>query len=140
MSVFSAHVSYRVPYADSDQMGVVYYANYLVYFERVRNELLRQAGFPYVELEARGFALPVLEAHVKYRTAARYDDLLDIVGWVGWIKPVRLQVNCEVRRGETVIADGYTVHAFVAKESLKPQRIPDDIVAVFGGKPDDGRG
>jgi len=60
----TAQVLYRVPYADTDRLGVVYYANYLVYFERGRGQLMRDAGLPYGELERRGFALPVIEAHV----------------------------------------------------------------------------
>ena len=133
-----AHVSYRVPYTDSDQMGVVYYANYLVYFERARNDLLRKTGFPYADLEQRGYALPVLEAHVNYRSAARYDDVLDIIGWIGWVRPVRLQVNCRVCRGDTTIAEGHTIHAFVARETLRPTRMPKDLAEAFGGAAAEG--
>ena len=57
---FTVHVPYRVPYADTDRMGVVYYGNYLVYFERARNELLRALDLTYREIEERGFGLPVL--------------------------------------------------------------------------------
>ncbi len=131
MSPVQVHVRYRVPYADTDQMRLVYYANYLVYFEMARNELLRAAGFPYREVEARGYALPVLEAHVRYHAAAHYDDELDIRGWLGWLKPVRLCVECAVYCGETLLAQGHTVHAFVDIARLKPVRMPDDLAAVF---------
>jgi len=126
-AALQAHVRYRVPYADTDQMRVVYYGNYLVYFEMARNELLRQAGIPYREIEDRGLALPVLEAHVQYHAAARYDDELDIRGWIGWLKPVRVRVDCAVRCGEVLLAQGYTVHAMVALETLRPTRMPEDI-------------
>ena len=71
-------IPYRVPYADTDQMGIVYYANYFVYFERLRNELLRATGVPYRVWEERGLRLPVVEAHAAYIAPARYDDLLEI--------------------------------------------------------------
>lgn len=134
MSAVRAHVHYRVPYADTDQMRVVYYANYLVYFEMARNELLRIIGLPYREIEDRGYAFPVLEAHVDYRNAARYDDELDICGWVGWVKPVRIRVDCAVSCGRTVLAEGYTVHAFVDLATLKPARMPADIAACLRGE------
>jgi acyl-CoA thioester hydrolase len=129
MSGVKARVHYRVPYADTDQMRVVYYGNYLVYFEMARNALLRDLGLPYAEIEARGFALPVLEAHIAYRSAARYDDELEFTGWVGWVKPVRLRVDCAVHRGSTLLAEGYTVHACVDLATLKPVRLPQELVA-----------
>lgn len=131
MSATRVTVPYRVPYADTDQMGVVYYGNYLAYFERARNELLRAVGIPYVEIEARGFALPVAEAHVMYRAAATYDDLLDIQGWIGWVKAARLRVDCAVYCGDALLAEGYTVHAFVDRQRLRPVRVPADLAAVF---------
>ena len=71
-------LKYRVPYADTDQMGVVYYANYFEYFERFRNEILRDAGYTYLELEKEGIAMPVIEAVCHYKASAKYDDLLEI--------------------------------------------------------------
>ena len=71
-------VEYRVPYADTDQMGVVYYGNYLTFFERARNELMRAAGYTYQRCEAEGFLLPVIHAEVDYRSPAKYDDMLEI--------------------------------------------------------------
>ncbi len=124
-------LTYRVPYADTDQMGVVYYANYLVFFERARTELLRHAGLPYSELESMGYAMPVLEAAVSYRNAAFYDDLLDVRGEIAWVKPVRLRVDCEVWRDDTLLARGHTVHAFVDGTTLKPTRMPADIARVL---------
>ena len=88
-------ISYRVPYADTDQMGVVYYANYLEYFERSRTELLRSAGLPYSELERLGLFLPVSEAHCRYLAPAHYDDLLTLRSWVAEVKGVRLRIESE---------------------------------------------
>ena len=70
----------RVRYAETDQMGIVYYANYLVWFEVGRTDLLRLTGWSYREMEADGFALPVVEAHCDYRQSAKYDDELETVG------------------------------------------------------------
>ena len=122
---------YRVPYADTDQMGVVYYGNYLVYFERARNELLRDLGLCYSEIERRGFGLPVLSAHVDYKAAARYDDLLEIRGWLGDLRAIRLRVDCAVYRGDTLLAIGHTVHALVDRTTLRPVKMPADMTSVF---------
>ena len=133
MSVHKAHIVYRVPYADTDQMGVVYYANYLIYFEILRSQLLRDLGLPYGELERRGFALPVIEAHVNYRASARYDDELDVYGWLGAIKGVRVRVDCEVRCRAALLATGHTLHAFVERSSLKPTRVIPELAACAPG-------
>jgi acyl-CoA thioester hydrolase len=119
-----ASIDYRVPYADTDQMGVVYYANFFVYFERVRNEMLRAVGYTYKQMEAEGLRLPVLEAHCDYRQPARYDDLLTIEGVFEVVSPARLRVNCVVRCGDQVLATGHTVHACVSAERNKPVRLP----------------
>jgi len=104
-------MQYRVPYADTDQMGVVYYANYLVYFERSRTELLRDANLPYSKLEQDGVFLPVSEAYCKYLASARYDDLLTFKTKVEEVKGVRIKMSTEVLRGEAVLARGYVVLA-----------------------------
>jgi len=118
-------ISYRVPYADTDQMRVVYYANFLVYFERVRNEILRDRGFPYTEMEAQGLILPVMEAHCQYRIPAKYDDLLEIRGWPEVIGRTRVKCHAEVLRGTEVLASGYTIHACLNAESGRPTRLPE---------------
>ncbi len=132
-------IQYRVPYADTDQMQVVYYGNYLTYFERSRNELLREMGFSYKELEALGYALPVKEAHVNYLAPATYDDLLEITGWCESFKGVRLKICCEVRRGGLLLADGYTVHANCDIKTMRPVRPPQamrDVVITDAQGPD----
>ncbi len=124
---------YRVPYADTDQMGVVYYGNYLTLFERARNELMREMGYTYKECEAEGFALPVVHAEVDYKSPARYDDLLEISAWVDEIKGVRCRIACEVRRqGEMqLLAKGHTVHVFVDVKTLRPIPPPAKAMAIF---------
>lgn len=125
-------LSYRVPYADTDQMKVVYYANYLAYFERARNELLRACRTTYRELEASGFGLPVSEAHVRYVTPATYDDLLEITAWCEGFKGVRLTIRCEVRRDGVLLAEGHTVHALVDLNTLRPTRPSAGLKQALG--------
>ncbi len=118
---------YRVPYADTDQMGVVYYANYLTYFERCRNELLRAAGRTYREFEAEGLGLPVVEAHVDYRAPARYDDLLELVGTVASAQGCRVRIDCAVLLDGRILARGYTVHCCLDLRTRKPVRVPAEL-------------
>ena len=124
-----SRITYRVPYADTDQMGVVYYANYLVYFERLRNQLMDDLGLPYAELERLGYALPVVEAHVRYVEPARYDDRLEVRGRLAWIRRVRLCVECTILRDDVLLADGYTIHACLdLNRGRRPTRIPAVLV------------
>lgn len=130
MPTITASIPYRVPYADTDQMGFVYYGNYLTYFERVRNELMRGTPLSYAEMEARGLGLPVLEAHVDYRSAAHYDDELTIVGRIAEIGRLRIRVECEVLRGDELLASGHTVHACIDLHTHRPTRLPPEIQAL----------
>ena len=113
-------------------MGVVYYANYFVWFEVARADLLRGLGWSYREMEQAGVALPVIEAECRYHRGARYDDELDIRAEGRMLSPVRMEFLYEVsRRGDTgVAASGRTVHAAVAPDG-RPCRLPDRIREVF---------
>ena len=126
-------MEYRVPYADTDQMGVVYYGNYLTIFERARNELMRESGFTYKACEEAGFMLPVTHAEVDYRSPAKYDDLLEVTAYVQAQKGVRLEIACEVRRKgeERVLVSGFTRHAFVSTETFRPCPPPARFVEMM---------
>ena len=126
-------MEYRVPYADTDQMGVVYYANYLAIFERARNELMRAAGYPYRRCEEEGWMLPVIHAEVDYKSPARYDDLLEVKAWVSEMRGVRVVISCEVRRkGESeLLVSGFTRHCFVSTKTFRPSPPPAELVAQF---------
>jgi acyl-CoA thioester hydrolase len=91
-------VELRVNYSETDQMGVVYHANYLVWLDRARTEHLRDCGMSYRELEALGFFLTVVEARVRYRRPARYDDLLRVRCWVRERNPRRVIFGYAVER------------------------------------------
>jgi len=114
-------------------MGVVYYANYFVWFEVGRTELLRSLGWSYREMEADGVGLPVIEAHCDYRQPARYDDELEIRTKGELISAVRVAFEYEVvRRCDDVItAIGRTVHAAV-NNGGKPCRLPERVRALLG--------
>jgi acyl-CoA thioester hydrolase len=122
----------RVRYAETDKMGVVYYANYLVWFEVARAELLRSLGWSYREMEREGVALPVIESHCEYHSPARYDDEIEVRTMGRMLSPVRLEFHYEVVRREdaTLSASGRTVHAAVNMEG-RPCRLPARIREVF---------
>lgn len=113
-------------------MGVVYYANYLVWFEVGRTDWLRHSGWSYREMEGDGFALPVLEAHCEYRQSARYDDELDIETAGELMSPVRVRFNYRVVRAAdaALLANGHTVHASLDPHG-KPRRLPDRVRQFF---------
>jgi acyl-CoA thioester hydrolase len=117
----------RVRYAETDRMGVVYYANYLVWFEVGRTDWLRQTGESYRDMErTHGVTLPVIEAHCEYRQPARYDDELEIRTRATLLSPVRIRFDYEVVRGDDVLAAGHTVHAALDTEG-KPRRLPTHV-------------
>lgn len=127
-NIHKTRLMYRVPYADTDKMGVVYYANYLVYFERVRNEMLREINYNYKEMEKQGLMLPVVEVYCRYRKPAVYDDFLEISAWFGGGRGSRVTVNCEVRRDDALLVSGHTIHACLSTETGKPVRLPKEIL------------
>ena len=122
---------YRVCYADTDQMGVVYYANYFMLFERARTELLRLNGLSYKEIEEQGFMLPVLDAHAKYHRPARYDDLLDVTARVVEFDGLKLKTACEVKRDGVLLVDGDVTLVFLNAQTGRPSRPPENIRKIF---------
>jgi acyl-CoA thioester hydrolase len=124
--------SVRVRYAETDKMGVVYYANYFVWFEVARADLLRSHGWSYREMELEGVSLPVIEAQCLYHRGARYDDELEVKTEGRMVSAVRMEFVYEVaRRGETTLsASGRTVHAAVGANG-RPCRLPERIRSVF---------
>ena len=105
-------------------MGVAYHANFLVWFEVGRTDLIRTLVCPYSEMESRGFYLPVLEARCQYFIPVGYDSELDLYSWLDPVTGARIRINYEVYHEETLAAQGTTTHTFVDK-SRKPVRPPD---------------
>ncbi len=130
----------RVRYAETDQMGVAHHASYLVWFEAGRTEFIRDRGRSYAQLEADGWLLVVVEAHCRYRQAARYDEVLTVRTRLRSLGPATLSFGYELVRTADgqVLADGYTVHAAVDRAG-RVRRIPAKIRALLG-PPADGAG
>ena len=122
----------RVRYAETDRMGVVYYANYLVWFEVGRTEWLRETGWSYREMELDGVSLPVIEARCEYRQPARYDDEIEIGTRATLLTPVRIRFDYEVirSRDQVLAAVGHTVHAALDPGG-RPCRLPDRVRALL---------
>ena len=105
----------RVLYRDTDQMGVAYYANYFVWFEQGRTELMRHFGISYNEIEKRGIMLPVSTCSCKYHSSARYDDIIRIETHIQNLSPVSITFSYEIFRDDTnqLLATGQTKHPFL---------------------------
>jgi acyl-CoA thioester hydrolase len=121
-----------VRYAETDKMGIVYYAHYLVWFEIGRTDWLRETGWTYRAMEEEGVGLPVIEAHCQYQSGARYDDELEIRTTARQVSAVRLAFDYDiVRRGDgQPVASGYTIHAAVDR-SGRPIRLPAQVRALL---------
>lgn len=122
----------RVRYAETDKMGVVYYANYFVWFEVGRTDWLRHSGWSYLEMERDGYVLPVIEAHCDYRQSALYDDELDIETDGTLLSPVRIRFNYRVVRAADarLLAEGHTIHASLDATG-RPKRLPGRVHDLF---------
>ncbi len=120
----------RVRYADTDQMHFVYNGKYLEYFEVGRTEMLRDIGLPYDVIEKEGFLLPVLEANVKYKLPAFYDDILIIKSLLKKFPDLKVHIDYEIMRKDStdLVAEGFTVHAFMNKQTKKVTRPPEIFV------------
>jgi acyl-CoA thioester hydrolase len=112
-----------VRYAETDMMGVVYHGNYLPWFEIGRTTLLKEFGVPYRQLEADGFFLPVLEVQAKYHRPAVYDDTVTVITTLREKPGVRITLEYEIRRDDTLLVTGKTIHAFIDRQG-RPARPP----------------
>jgi acyl-CoA thioester hydrolase len=124
-------IELRVIYGDTDQMGVVYYANYLRYFEAGRNEFIRAKGLTYKDFEASyRLQLPVAEAGVSYRSPARYDDLVTLETSLVEARRASARFGYRLLRGDELLATGFTVHACIDLHG-RLQRLPKALVDVL---------
>jgi len=125
-------ITYRVIYGDTDQMGVVYYANYLRWFESGRGELLRASGIPYATIEQRGMHFPVAEVSCRYFRPARYDDLIIIETRINSVSRASLTFTYRImRQAEAgLLASGSTKHACVDDQG-RIMRIQKDLMRAL---------
>src|SRR5437763_9761209 len=112
----TGEIQVRVRYAETDRMGLLHHANYLVYFEQARTELLRARGRTYKDMEDEGFFLVVAKLEVKYRLPAHYDDVLTIRTTVTRTSPIRIEHKYEVLRDDTLLAEGSSTLACVGPD------------------------
>jgi acyl-CoA thioester hydrolase len=120
----------RIIFGDTDQMGVVYYANYLRFFESARAAYWRSLGRTHKDLDAWGVALPVVEASCKYKRPAHYEDLLEIEISISELRNASMRFAYVVWRGPDVLADGMTRHAVVGTDG-RPRGLPEPLRAAI---------
>ena len=126
----------RVRYADTDADGVVYYANYLTYFEVVRVEWLRALGYPITRILAEGIILPVVEARLKYLRPARVDDLLTIRAALVFVGPASFAFDYEITREDgLLLVTGWTRLAVCERESGRACAMPGWLRDLFAQLP-----
>lgn len=113
----------RVRYAETDRMGLLHHANYLVYFEEARVEALRSLGLSYRELEDQGYLMVLTRAEVKYKKPAHFDDVLTVKVTVKRVTMVRIDHTYQVFRGHELVAEGETTLACVDRDG-RPQMLP----------------
>lgn len=125
----------RVRYAETDQMGVVYHANYVVWMEVGRVEAMRAAGLNYAEMEREGIRVAVIGIELDYKAAARYDDLVDVRASVVEVQSRMMRIEYEIRRAsdQQLLAVGATRHLFLNFD-MKPIRCPAKYHDVLSGK------
>jgi acyl-CoA thioester hydrolase len=119
----------RVYYADTDHGQVVYYANYLKWFEIGRTELLRQAGFNYVDYEKKKLIAPVVEIKCNYKESAKYNDMIIVETDVGKIGNSSIKFDYKIirKKDKKILAEGYTVNVFINMLTRKPATIPKGL-------------
>jgi acyl-CoA thioester hydrolase len=133
-ATFVARSQHRILYADTDAMGIVYNGAYFRFFERARDEYLRQRGLPYSEIEARGISTPLTEAFAHYYSSFRYDDLMAMECWVSQIKRASFRFEYRLflpEKPEESKVTGYTTLAVLDRTTGKVAKIPDWMLELL---------
>lgn len=119
---------YRVCYADTDQMGIVYYGNYAKLFEIGRGEAFRQIGMTYKEMEESGVIMPVIHMEVNYHSSAYYDDLLKIETAIENFPTTRVKFTHKIyNEADTLLATGSVTLCFIDRNRNRPIKIPSSM-------------
>jgi acyl-CoA thioester hydrolase len=131
--MYISETTIRVRYADTDQMSVVYYGNYAEYFEVGRTESIRQLGFTYKDLEAKGIMMPVVELHAKYLRPAKYDDLLTIRTTLRELPTDhKMEFHTEVlNESNKLLCTGRVVLFFLNMSDQKRAKMPSDMLEKY---------
>jgi len=132
-----SEISVRVNYSETDQMGVVYHARYVVWLDMARTEHLRHAGMSYKEVEAMGVRLAVGELAIRYRQPARYDDQVRIRCWVRELGSRRILFGYAIENAETnLLLATATTAMFSINAEQRPTRLPDQVMGLLRVTPD----
>lgn len=129
-----AHVvemTLRVRYAETDQMGMVHHANYLIWFEAARSAFCRARGIDYARMERDGMILPLVEAHCRYLRPALYEDEVTVRTWVIELRRSLLRIGYTALRGEEILATGETLQMLLDRASGKARAFPPHLAALF---------
>jgi acyl-CoA thioester hydrolase len=124
--MLTGETTIRVRYAETDRMGLLHHANYLVYFEQGRTELLRSIGVAYKDLEDQGYLLVLAKAEVRYKNPVLYDDLLTLRTIVVRTTAVRIELRYELLRDGQLVAEGSTTLACVDRDG-RIHALPDSL-------------
>jgi acyl-CoA thioester hydrolase len=128
---FRSSTDIRVRFAETDAQGVAHNSNYLIWFEVARVEYLERFTGGYPALQEQGIESFVLESYVRFRASAQFDDRLRVYARIGDLKGARFRFDYKVEREGKVIADGWTSHACVDANTLRPTRIPAWLAAAI---------
>jgi len=121
----------EVRYAETDQMGVVHHASYLIWLELARTALCRETGYDYIEIEAMGCLLVVSGVEMRYKAAVRYGDPVEVVCWVNRLRGRAIDFQYEIWNGDVLAITGSTKHIWTDRETHRARRLPETVRAGF---------
>ena len=132
MIPYTSTVPYRVRYADTDQMGVMYYGNYARLYEIGRTEMIRELGMPYAELEEQGIMMPVFSVDAKYRDVIKYDELVTIETTVKEEPAVRMEFHTRIlNESGKMVHEARVVLVFMDRLTRRPVRAPESLLKII---------
>jgi len=135
MLPYTSKTEYRILYADTDMMGVVYYGNYGRLFEMGRTEMIRNMGMPYIELEKAGIVMPVFSVESKYRKVLRYDELITIETTVKTMPVARMEFFHRIFNEAGELAhEARVVLVFLDMKSNRPVRAPEQLLKLLSAQ------
>ena len=132
MLPITSTTKYRILYADTDMMGVVYYGNYGRFFEMGRTEMIREMGMPYIELEKQGIVMPVFSVESKYRNVLKYDELVTIETTLKELPTARMEFFHRIlNESGSVAHEAKVVLVFLDRLTNRPVRAPETLVKLL---------
>ena len=134
MLPITSKTQYRVTYADTDQMGVIYYGNYGRLLEIGRTEMIREMGMAYMELEKSGIVMPVYSVESKYKNVIKYDELITIETTLKEIPAARIEFFYRIFNEQGILAhEAKVVLVFLDMKTNRPVRAPEKLLELLGG-------